>query len=209
MVVILSLVQHFREPQYYPRQQSSIYWSQIRVRYKLTGNQICVCKPLGEEQMTDWQLTNCVTTMLAKLLPAPRISIRLSWIPSGRGEFDVEVFLNLLTFFDLDASLYDETCDPASVYWEEEAPCHSPDMMGCLCCGDSTLDVDSTDPDRRWEHCVRCLPRALCSNCRCLIEDVPVCMRCLKSPEDLSFLTEKQLRWYGFFAQNIMPLTMA
>ena len=201
---VISLAKHYRQPRCYPSQQIPIHWSKIQVRYKLTGRAVCVCTPLPDEQMTAFQLNNCIITLLAEVLPAPRISIRLSWIPTGRGQFDVELVLNLLTSWIDDVSLYDESCDPHSQYWADHGPCHPPGMMGCIHCGDSTQDVDDTDVDRS-ELCVRCCPCAVCSQCRCTIQDEPVCIACLEDTEEFGSLTEKELRWYGFFAKNTMP----
>ena len=170
----------------------------------MTGRVVCVCTPLPGEQMTAFQLKNCVVTLLAEVLPAPRISIRLFWVPSVQAQFDVEFMLGLLTSWIDDLSLYDEMYDPHSLYWEDHGPLHKPGMMGCLYCGDSTQDVDDTDVDRS-ELCLRCNPCAVCPQCRCTIRDEPVCMACLKDPEECGLLTDKQLRWYSFFAQDMMP----
>ena len=160
MAVELALAKHYRRPRCEPSQDILIYWSKITARHKTTGRAVCVCTPLPGEQMTAFQLSNCVVTLLAEVLPAPRISIRLFWVPRGQTQFDVEFSLGLLTTFIDSVSLYDEMYDPDSLYWEDHGPLHKPGMIGCLYCGDSTQNVDDTDVDRS-ELCSRCCPCAV------------------------------------------------
>ena len=152
--------------------------------------------------MTAFELNNCVTTILARDLPAPRICIRLWWSPIGPGNFDVEVVLHPVTGWLHDSDLYVEQCDPLSEYWEQHAPINMPGMTFCLCCGDSTHNIDLIEGRRRSELCVRCEPCAMCCNCRCVVQGTAVCMECVETPDELIFLSEKQLRWHGSFAQD-------
>ena len=204
MVVVLSLAEHYLPTRRSFGHEMPMAWSRITLRYKLTGREVCECIPEPGEQMTASQLSNCVTTLLAHVLVVPRICIRLCWMPTGGGEFDVEVILHLLSSWVDDVFLYDECFDANSDYWDENGLLLGPGMMPCLCCGDSTQDIDLTDV-KRSELCYRCEPCAMCCNCRCMIEGRPVCMACVENPHELSCLSEKQLRWYGAFAQDIMP----
>ena len=126
---VISLASHYRKQQHEHRvggdtsKHLPLACSMLQVRYKTTGKAICVCIPA--EPMTASQLNNCIVTLLADMLLAPRISIKIIWIPSGPCQFDVEVILCLLTTWVEDIHLYDEKLDPRSFYWEyNHGPSH-------------------------------------------------------------------------------------
>ena len=75
-----------------------------------------------EQNMTAYQLANCLTTVIAEVLNVPRITINLLWKPRMYGEMDVTVVISLLTSWVDDILNYDPLRDPASSDWAEKAP---------------------------------------------------------------------------------------
>ena len=205
MDVVISLSQHYVPTIYSGAREPPIAWVHLNVRYKASGRVLCECTPTPGEVMTASQLNSCVTTILARQIPVPRICIRLCWIPNGPGDFVVEVVLHLVTgWLPEDMELYVEECDPWSEFWDRHGPIHQSGMLPCVVCGDSTREVPGYN-GRGSALCVRCEPNVVCHHCRCVIQGRPMCMQCVRQPEELIFLSEEQLRWIGAFAQYDIP----
>ena len=205
MVVVISLLQHYVPTMFSGEGELAMAWSHINVRYMASGRVLCECTPTPGEVMTASQLNSCVTTILARKIPVPRICIRLCWIPVGPGDFVVEVVLHPVTgWLEEDMDLYVEEGDPWSEYWEQYGPIPQAGMMGCLVCGDLTDDVEPRQ-GRGIDLCFRCEASVICHHCRCVIQGRLVCMQCVKNPEELNFLSEKQRSWLGAFVQVDIP----
>ena len=195
----------------------------VRILFAFTSTTICTCRVT--EAMTAVQLTNCVTTLTAKKLKVPRISITMMWMPGSPHELVASVVIHRLSsFLEEDDESYEARFDPDSQFWEDNGPKCSDDQLPCLYCGDPTVDIDTVRgrhrPNRpakreylpwhqlklkpdldRDDLCMRCSPMAVCENCRCSVGGEPVCIACVEPSEVDTLGTEKQ-KYYNLFPKQ-------
>ena len=90
----------------------------------ITGKVICKCKV--EQNMTVYQIGNCLTTVIAEALHVPRVTINLLWKPKMYGEMEVTVVISLLQSLVSDILNYDPLHDPQVEASEDGPAAHCP-----------------------------------------------------------------------------------
>ena len=168
---------------------------------KLSGNIFLIAHMA--HQMCPSLLANCITTVVAKTLPAPRMVIRLIWRPLSDGCMEATVVVNrLLTMLEITHPSYNEQYDAQSDYWLTHGPNTKADEILCSVCGDLAFDVDYNPFREREDMCRRCLPMDVCERCCVHISagdtrKERVCVRCLKRNE-IDTLNEDEQKWVSY-----------
>ena len=135
----------------------------LEIRMAITGRLILYGDVV--EPMTCSQLKSCTHNMLAKELPAPRITLKLLFAPLRAASMTVRVTVGRLhSWVDERRPDYDERLDPMSDFWMDL----DPGWDRCLLCGDFAIDVDELVDarEKRRAKCKRCEPCAVCDNCK-------------------------------------------
>ena len=174
----------------------------VEVRYSLTGTR--VLRVYLNEPMTCDELMNRMHNLVARELQAPRLAVKLTFIPVDLTNMAVNVSLvQLHSWVEAWDREYDEQLDPSSDFWKKKE-CGNPHR--CLFCGDPAIDVD-TENMKHWpdgpfltgdEYCERCCPCACCENCAMTIGGEHVCVGCV-AEDGIQDLTDGQKRWLSFF----------
>ena len=127
------------------------------VRYSLTGTR--VLRVYLNEPMTCDELMNCMHNLVARELQAPRLAVKLTFIPVDMTNMVVNVLLvqlhSWIAEWDPD---YDEQLDPSSNFWQNQ---EHQNPHRCLFCGDPAIDVDVVNMGHHGDdYCNRCSPCA-------------------------------------------------